>query len=152
SRIRRRARCDDAMTYTRPKRVRFRRSLIAAAVAAVASAAPAARAEDWPTPGLDATHARLSSERSGARFSTGGWAAPLAGRARVLASPLVADGYVVSVDLQGGLRALHADDGTPAWQGSAGTAVLTTPAVARGRVFVPTVGNKVAAFRLADGA
>ena len=35
---------------------------------------------------------------------------------------------------------------------SLGTAVQGTPAVARGRVFVPTVGNSVVALRLADGS
>jgi outer membrane protein assembly factor BamB len=131
---------------------RLRRPLAAAALAAVASAPSLARAEDWATPGLDAAHARLSPERSGARFDDGRWTASFDGGARVLASPLVSDGYVVSVDLQGGLHTVRADDGTPAWQGSAGTAVLGAAAVARGRLFVPTVGNAVAAFRLADGA
>ena len=70
----------------------------------------------------------------------------------MLASPVVSDGYVVSVDLEGAVRALRADDGQPVWQTSLGTAVQGTPAVARGRVFVPTVGNSVVALRLADGA
>ena len=64
----------------------------------------------------------------------------------------MSDGYVVSVDLEGAVRALRADDGQPVWQVSLGTAVQGTPAVARGRVFVPTIGNSVVALRLADGA
>ena len=76
----------------------------------------AARAEDWPTPGLDAAHARLSSERSGALFTDGRWTASTSRGARVLASPVVADGTVVSVDLEGAVRALRADDGQPVWQ------------------------------------
>src|SRR5438128_12674137 len=81
---------------------RFRRPLSVAATALIGLAASAARADDWPTPGLDAAHARLSSERSGASFTDGRWtAAPAPGGARVLASPVVADGYVVSVDLEG---------------------------------------------------
>ena len=56
----------------------------------------AARAEDWATAGLDGAHARLTAERSGASF-----APRLDGGERwrgVLASPVVADGYVVTVD------------------------------------------------------
>ncbi len=128
------------------------RTLSLAVGAAIALYASAARAEDWPTPGLDAAHARLSSERSGARFTDGRWTASLPGGARVLASPVVADGYVVSVDLEGAVRALRADDGESVWQVSLGAAVQGTPAVARGRVFVPTVGNAVVALRLSDGA
>jgi outer membrane protein assembly factor BamB len=130
---------------------RLRRYLLLAVTAVTALSATGARADDWPTPGLDAAHARLSAERSGARFTDGRWTAASAGGARVLASPVVADGYVVSVDLEGAVRALRADDGRPAWQAALGAAVQGTPAVARGRVFVPTIGNTVVALRLADG-
>src|SRR3954454_1412542 len=106
---------------------RFRRRLSLTAAGLIALAATAARAEDWPTPGLDAAHARMSSERSGARFSDGRWTAPSAGGARVLASPVAADGYVVSVDLEGAVRALRADDGQAIWQVSVGAAVQGTP-------------------------
>ena len=80
------------------------------AVGALLTAAGTARAEDWPTPGLDAGHARFSAERSGARFTRRAldWCA---GGGRVLASPVVADGFVVTVDLEGTVRALRADDG-----------------------------------------
>jgi hypothetical protein len=132
--------------------LRLRRPLAAATIGAALLTAAAARGEDWPTPGLDAAHARLSTERSGARFADGRWTASFAGGAAMLASPLVADGYVVTVDLEGAVRALRADDGTTAWQTSVGATVQGTPAVARGRVFVPTVGNKVIALRLADGS
>jgi outer membrane protein assembly factor BamB len=110
-----------------------------------------ARADDWATPGLDAAHSRLSAERSGAAFADGRWAATNAGGARVLASPLVADGLVVAVDLDGTVRALRADDGQLAWRASIGAPVQGTPAIARGRVFVPTLANSVVALRLADG-
>jgi outer membrane protein assembly factor BamB len=118
----------------------------------VVLAATAARAEDWPTPGLDAAHARLSSERSGAHFTGGRWTASFASGARVLASPVVSDGYVVAASLEGAVRALRAEDGELAWETPLGVAVQGSPAVARGRVFVPTVGNSVVALRLADGA
>jgi outer membrane protein assembly factor BamB len=130
----------------------YRTPLAVAAAASIAFAATAARAEDWPTTGLDATHGRLSAERSGTRFTDGKWTTSFAAGARMLASPVVADGYVVSVDLDGAVHGLNAHDGAPVWQASLGTAVQGTPAVARGRVFVPTVGNAVVALRLADGA
>jgi len=138
------------MRNARKQMSRARAPLATAAAVTLALAAGAARAEDWATPGLDAGHSRLSPERSGAKFSDGRWVAPSTG-ARVLASPVVADGYVVSVDIEGGVRAVSADDGVSVWQASMGAQVQGTPAVARGRVFVPTVGNSVVALRLADG-
>ena len=139
------------MTISNANTLRSRRRLALASAAAISLAGSAARAEDWPTPGLDATHARLSSERSGTSFTGGKWTASSAAGARVLASPVVADGYVVSVDLEGAVRALSGHDGALVWQASVGAAVQGTPAVARGRVFVPTIGNAVVALRLSDG-
>ena len=139
------------MTHTHMQRARFRTPFAVAVTAVIGLGAAAARADDWPTSGLDATHARLSFERSGARFTDGRWTASFAGGARTLASPVVADGYVVSVDLEGSVRAVRAEDGVLVWQVAAGAAVQGTPAVARGRVFVPTVANTVIALRLADG-
>ena len=83
-------------------------------IAALAISAGTARAEDWPAPGLDAGHARFSAERSGARFTDGRWL--VRGGGRVLASPVVADGFVVTADLDGNVRALRADDGQLVWQ------------------------------------
>ena len=70
----------------------------------------------------------------------------------MLASPVVADGFVVTADLDGTVRALRADDGQLVWRVTLESTVQGTPAIARGRVFVPTVGNKVVALRLPDGA
>jgi outer membrane protein assembly factor BamB len=129
---------------------RFISSVAAGAGLLVAmGATTAARAADWPSPGLDAGHARLSGERSGSRFSDGRWT--FKGSARVLASPVVADGFVVTADLDGAVRAVRADDGQLVWQVPLGTAVQGTPAISRGRVFVPTLANKVIALRLVDG-
>ena len=55
------------------------------------------------------------------------------------------------VDLNGTVSALRADSGAVAWRVAAGAGVQGTPAVARGRVYVPTVGNKLIALALADG-
>jgi outer membrane protein assembly factor BamB len=111
-----------------------------------------ARADDWGTPGLDAMHGRLTAERSGSLFASGRWTASFAGGTRVLASPMVADGFVVTADLDGVVRALRAEDGTLVWQAAAGSSVQGTPAVIKGRVYVPALGNRLMALRLSDGA
>ncbi len=125
-------------------------SLLLCRRALLVVASGTARAEDWPAPGLDAGHARFSAERSGSRFTDGRWL--VRGGGRVLASPVVADGFVVTADLDGNIRALRADDGQLVWRVTLESTVQGTPAIARGRVFVPTVGNKVVALRLLDGA
>ncbi|HVV51331.1 MAG TPA: PQQ-binding-like beta-propeller repeat protein, partial [Polyangia bacterium] len=119
---------------------------------ALATAATTARADDWATPGLDAGRTRLSAERSGARFADGRWTFTPATAARALASPVVAEGYVASADLDGTVNVLHADSGRLVWSAPAGAPVQGTPAIARGRLFVPTLGNKVGAYALATGA
>jgi outer membrane protein assembly factor BamB len=133
---------------------RNRLSLVPAALAgALALAAPqAARADDWAIPGLDAGRSRLSAERSGPAFTDGRWSFTPSTKAGALASPVVADGYAVSVDLDGTVNALGADDGHLVWSAAAGAVVAGTPAIAHGRLFVPTIGGKLLAFALADGA
>ena len=143
------------MNMTRPRRLRLLvlllRRVWPAFVVAVLSVAAPARADDWPTPGLDAAHTRLAVERSGAGFADGRWSfAPPAG-AGALASPVVSDGYAVSATIDGTVRALAADTGALAWQVALGADVQGTPAIAGGRVFVPTLGGKVVALALADG-
>jgi outer membrane protein assembly factor BamB len=110
-----------------------------------------ARADDWPTAGLDAAHTRASVERSGAAFGDGRWMFSPKTDAGALASPVVADGIAVSARLDGAITALAADSGKVLWQTSVGAAVQGTPAISRGRLFVPTLGNKVVALALADG-
>jgi outer membrane protein assembly factor BamB len=124
-------------------------SLSLAGAVAVTANATVARADDWPSPGLDAGHARFSTELSGSRFADRRWS--VQGTGRALASPVVADGFVVTADLEGAVRALRADDGQLVWQVALGSTVQGTPAIARGRVFVPSVGNNVVALRITDG-
>jgi outer membrane protein assembly factor BamB len=122
----------------------------AALAASILTAAPA-WAADWGTPGFDGAHARLTSERSGALFTNGRWSAGPVGSTKVLASPVVADGFVVTADVDGIVRARHADTGALAWQVTLKMAVHGTPAVLKGRVYVPTLENKLVALRLLDG-
>src|SRR5450631_2613793 len=128
-----------------------RLSLAAGVVVCVLLGASSARADDWGTPGLDATHSRFSSERSGTTFGDGHWSYTPSTGARALASPVAADGFVVSADLDGTVSALHADSGEPAWQVSLGSAIQGTPALANGRVIVPMIGGTIVALRLGDG-
>jgi len=125
-------------------------ALAFAAAAALGVTAPA-RADDWATLGLDGSRARLSAERSGAKFTDGKWSFSPAGDAGALASPVVSDGFVVSAALDGSLTALAADTGQLVWQVALQSAVQATPAIANGRVFVPVLGSKIVALGLADG-
>jgi outer membrane protein assembly factor BamB len=143
--------------HTRRHRTVARRSFSSAVAALLAGAlalvAPsAAHADDWGTPGLDAARSRLSAERSGAKFTDGHWTYTPGTTARAVASPVVAEGYAVSVDADGTVNVLRADNGQQVWTASAGAPVQGTPAVSHGRLYVPTLGNKMVAFGLADGA
>ena len=126
-----------------------RRRIASGTALAATLFAGVAHAEDWATAGLDGAHARLTAERSGTTFARG-WTVATAGH-EVLASPVASDGVVVTVDTEGVVRAVRAEDGALAWRVALGAAVQGTPAVAKGRVFVPTVANRLVALRLADG-
>jgi outer membrane protein assembly factor BamB len=117
----------------------------------VLALAPPARAVDWPTPGFDAGHGRLSSELSGSAFTDGRWSYVPVGDAGALASPVVAEGYLVSAQLDGTVRGFQADSGAVIWQVAMGASVQGTPAIANGRVFIPTLGSKIVALALANG-
>ena len=125
-------------------------ALLAGALALVAPGA--ARADDWGTPGLDGSRSRLSAERSGAKFTDGHWSYRPGTTARAVASPVVAEGYAVSVDVDGTVNVVRAETGALAWTAAAGAPVQGTPAISHGRLYVPTLGNKVVAFALADGS
>jgi outer membrane protein assembly factor BamB len=119
--------------------------------AAVTALPAAAHADDWAAPGLDAAHLRLSTERSGASFGDGHWSFSPAGDVGVLASPVVAEGYVVSARVDGTVNALSAESGQLVWQKALGASVQGTPVIASGRVYVPTLGNRLVALGLAGG-
>ena len=111
-----------------------------------------ARAEDWGTPGLDApTHQELGGEVGGGLFADNRWCVGFPGGARLLASPAVAEGLVVAIDLEGAIHALRAADGALVWTAEGGAPVQGSPALVHGRLMVPTVGNDVVAMRVADG-
>ncbi|HEY6478088.1 MAG TPA: PQQ-binding-like beta-propeller repeat protein, partial [Polyangia bacterium] len=130
---------------------RPRTAAAALLVGAIALAPSAVWADDWATSGLDAARSRLSAERSGAKFADGHWTFTPATTARALSSPAVAEGYAVSVALDGTISVVAADTGKLVWSKAVGSEVQGTPAIARGRLFVPTLGKNVTAFALADG-
>ena len=140
------------MRHARPSTVAIllRRAWPAIVVATLSMAAPA-RADDWPTPGLDAAHSRLAAERSGAAFADGRWSLVSVEGPGALGSPVLSDGYAVYATLDGTVRALAAETGAVAWQIALGASVQGTPVIASGRVFVPTLGGKIVALALADG-
>ena len=116
------------------------------------SLAAPARADDWATLGSRrhrAAGCRPSDRAPHSRTAGGPSLRP--SDAGALASPVVADGFVVSAGLDGSLTALAADTGQLVWQVALGAAVQATPAIANGRVFVPTLGSKIVALGLADG-
>ena len=75
-----------------------------------------------------------------------------AGGARVLASPVVPTASSSPSISKAPCARCAPTTASRSGKSSLGTAVQGTPAVARGRVFVPTIGNNVVALRLADGA
>jgi len=115
------------------------------------------RADDWASLGLDGPRSRLSAERSGPLFGPAGWEHILpamkdTGYRAVIASPAVADGYLVFGTLYNEVVALREQDGAPLWHLTVGDAVHASPAVWRGWAFVVTTDREVRALRLADGS
>jgi outer membrane protein assembly factor BamB len=138
---------------TKPRSVSF-----LAAAALMALVVPrAVQAEDWTSLGLDATRSRLSGERSGPSFGAARWEHTLppvsdAVYRALLASPAVADGYLVYGTTRNVVRGLVEADGRVLWERTMGDAVQASPALWRGRAFVVETGRHLQALQLADGA
>src|SRR4051794_1722399 len=104
-------------------------------VLAFLCAAGTAHADDWASLGLDAPRSRLSAERSGTVFGPSRWEHSLPpqkdlGYLALMASPAVADGYLVfgtSYDVVTGLREV---DGQRVWEFAVKDAVQASPAIA----------------------
>jgi outer membrane protein assembly factor BamB len=111
--------------------------------------ASGARADDWGMVGLDLARNRRSAERSGTTYTDRTWSMTVP--SWTVASPVVADGFLVTVNLDGMVSAVRADTGELIWRVALQSQVYGTPTIARGRVFVPTVSNFLYALRLVDG-
>ena len=96
--------------------VHIRAALLCLGVGAAFVGAGVARADDWSSWGLDAHRSRLSAEKSGPDFAAASWehrwgqTDQPAYRA-LLASPAVADGFVVFATQRNMLGALREADG-----------------------------------------
>jgi outer membrane protein assembly factor BamB len=118
---------------------------------ATALAANVARADDWPSRGLATNNQRASGEQIGGTFAAGRWAYQLPPGVATVASPAVADGYVVFGAFDGVVRTIGEIDGRLRWQVSLGDGVYATPVIDRGRVFVPALDRHLYALSLRDG-
>jgi outer membrane protein assembly factor BamB len=130
---------------------RGRRAAILIAASAV-GASSVAGAADWPSLGLDAGRRRATPEVVTRGFASASWFYALPKGAVSVASPAVADGFVVFGAFDGIVRALRVADGTVAWEFKLGDALYATPAIAAGKVFMPSTDQNVYALRLRDGA
>jgi outer membrane protein assembly factor BamB len=136
-----------AQKNARDRSVRFAGALLLTSLVGVA---PRARANDWPSLGLDVARARATDEKSGAPFVPAWNANP--GGAAIVSSPAVVDGFIVVADKSGGVSALRAVDGTSAWSVQAPGAVAASPTIDGGRVYLPNLSGTLQALRLGTGA
>jgi outer membrane protein assembly factor BamB len=108
-----------------------------------------ARGDDWTGLGPDDARRRVSAEAVASPAALG---APLATGSPSAASPVAADGFLVTAGLDGVVRAFREDTRALVWSATLNGPVLATPLVDRGRVFVPSSGGLMSVLRLADGA
>src|SRR5450432_173156 len=111
-----------------------------------------AKADDWPSFGIDARHAGASAERSGPAFRGGSWKYSATSSLWNTSSPAIADGIVVFGLRDGTVQAMRASTGRQLWQLKTTDSIVASPAIRQGRVFVSSLDGKLYALRLADGA
>src|SRR6185503_2738537 len=68
-----------------------------------------------------------------------------------VASPVAADGILVTAGLDGTVHAYREDDRSVLWDASVGGPILGTPLIDHGRVYVPSTYGAMTVLRLADG-
>jgi outer membrane protein assembly factor BamB len=131
--------------------------VIAALTAGFSLAAPAARADDWLSLGLDDTRTRTSAEITGSRFDAGDWkhewkSEPQISYRALVATPSVGDGYVAFATQRNLVRVISALDGHLIWETQAGGTVFASPAIWHGLAFVLGGNQRLFALRLTDGS
>ncbi|MFH1230426.1 MAG: PQQ-binding-like beta-propeller repeat protein [Planctomycetota bacterium] len=104
-------------------------------------------AEDWTTLGRDTNRSRSTDEKLSAEL-TEVW--KYSGQSEIVASPAVSDGFVIICARDGYVRALRELDGSTLWTFLTGGEIVGSPAIYKGRVYVPSNG-KVYCLRLSDG-
>jgi hypothetical protein len=115
----------------------------------IALLAAPAMGDDWTHLGLDAGRTREPGESITGTIT----ALPaVATGSESAASPVAADGFLVTTGLDGKVRAFQESDRSPLWTTELGYSIIATPLVDRGRVYVPCTNGTVSVLRLADGA
>ena len=121
-------------------------------MATVTSMSWPARANDWSSVGLDASHGRASHERSGWQFQSSAWKTTLPDAPWTTSSPAVADGLLVVGTRDGSIHAVRASTGRRVWQFNAHAGILSAPAILSGRVFVSSLDGNLYALALGNGS
>jgi outer membrane protein assembly factor BamB len=124
----------------------MRTSLYLAALAALLLALPA-RGDDWAGLGLDDARTRAATET----LVSPVFLASLATGSESAASPVAADGILVTAGLDGTVHAYRESDRAILWDASVGGTILGTPLIDHGRVYVPSTYGAMTVLRLADG-
>ena len=115
-----------------------------------------ALADDWPGFSLSETRARLSAERSGPLFRGGQWAYRLPPVQdsidhALIASPAIADGFVIIGTSDARIRALRERDGRAVWAFPVGDALHASPAIHAGLVYAASLDRNLYALRIDTG-
>jgi outer membrane protein assembly factor BamB len=116
---------------------------------ALALLALPARGDDWTGLSRDDARSRAATEGLGALSPLG---VPLATGSSSAASPVTADGFLVTAGLDGRVRAFREDDRSLLWSIKLNGPIIATPAIDKGRVYVSSSGGAMSVLRLADGA
>lgn len=119
------------------------RTLVLAALAA-----SVARGDDWTHWGRTSDRQRAPSESLLSPSLHGS----VATGSDTVASPVAADGFLVTAGLDGTVRAFAEDTRAPLWSVSLDSSLIATPLVDRGRIYLPSTDGTLRILRLADGA
>jgi len=122
------------------------RSIHLAALGAVLLALPA-RGDDWSGLGRDDARTRLATEV----LLSPAFHDSLATGSESVASPVAADGILVTAGLDGSVHAYRENDLSVLWDASVGGPILGTPLIDRGRVYVSSTYGALTVLRLTDG-
>jgi outer membrane protein assembly factor BamB len=115
---------------------------------AAALCALPARGDDWSGLGRDDARSRAASE---VLVSPAPLGVPVATGSESVASPVAADGYLVTAGLDGVVRAFRESDRSLVWSRQLAGAIFATPLVDRGRIYLPSSNGAMSVLRLADG-
>ena len=107
------------------------------------------RGDDWTSLGRDDGRTRAATE---VLVSPAPLGLPVPTGSPSAASPVAADGFLVTAGLDGMVRAFREDDRSLVWSVPLSGSILATPVIDKGRVYVSSSGGAMSVLRLADGA